>query len=255
MNSNCFFLTGNHPQAVAKPLRGHCCLGCAVQLYRFSPRKTNQPPVIAIVIIGSTALITGLNFFPEVLATFRWNRGITGRRVVADGDAAFRPGLRLVASCVNGVAAVVFAPLAERLYREEIVGTLLYSGSARLRFSATSESEQRGVIAWYCRSDRRVVCLHALHRQELSRRAQLFAICGIAGAIVLWLLRDVHGPPTVLRILLAVVMTILLARHRTEVNGFKGCSSRRGQGPEAGNRKDWELEDLQKKILAFRSRR
>ena len=41
--------------------------GTAVQLYRFSLRKTRPPPVIAMLIIGSTALITGLQFiFPEV---------------------------------------------------------------------------------------------------------------------------------------------------------------------------------------------
>jgi membrane associated rhomboid family serine protease len=48
-----------------------------------------------------------------------------------------------------------------------------------------------------------------LHRQEVSRVAQLFAICGIAEAVVLCLWRDIHGPPTVLGVLLASMMTIL----------------------------------------------
>ncbi|HEX7515684.1 MAG TPA: hypothetical protein VF345_00200 [Chthoniobacterales bacterium] len=50
-------------------------LGCALQLYRFSRGKTRPVPVITLVIIGSTALVTGLQFvFPEVLTALRRNR-------------------------------------------------------------------------------------------------------------------------------------------------------------------------------------
>ena len=37
---------------------------------------------------------------------------------------------------------------------------------------------------------------------------QLFAMCGIAGALALCFWRDIHGPPTILGILLAGIMTI-----------------------------------------------
>src|SRR5688500_10205499 len=49
--------------------------GCTVQLYRFSRNGKYSLPVATILIIGVTALITGLQFvFPEVLADFRRNR-------------------------------------------------------------------------------------------------------------------------------------------------------------------------------------
>jgi uncharacterized membrane protein YhaH (DUF805 family) len=50
--------------------------GCTVLLYRFSLQKTKpSPPIAAMLIIGVTALITGLQFiFPEVLTEFRRNR-------------------------------------------------------------------------------------------------------------------------------------------------------------------------------------
>lgn len=47
-----------------------------------------------------------------------------------------------------------------------------------------------------------------LHGRELSRSAQLFAISGIAGAVALCFWRDIHGPPTVIGILLAGMMII-----------------------------------------------
>jgi hypothetical protein len=44
-------------------------------LYRFTRGKTRPVPVITLVIIGSTALVTGLQFiFPEVLTALRRNR-------------------------------------------------------------------------------------------------------------------------------------------------------------------------------------
>jgi len=50
-------------------------LGCALHLYRFSRGKTRPAPVVTLVIIGSTALVTGLQFvFPEVLTALRRNR-------------------------------------------------------------------------------------------------------------------------------------------------------------------------------------
>ncbi len=49
---------------------------CTVLLYRFSFQNTKpSPPIAAMLIIGVTALITGLQFiFPEVLTEFRRNR-------------------------------------------------------------------------------------------------------------------------------------------------------------------------------------
>jgi len=97
-------------------------LGCALPLYRFSRDKTRPVPVITLVIIGSTALVTGLQFvFPEVLTTLRrnhqallageWWRMVTPLFVHAYGGWH---------ACVNGIAAIIFCPLAERLYGKKL---------------------------------------------------------------------------------------------------------------------------------------
>ena len=94
-------------------------LGCALQLYRFSLRKTKPPPVIAVLIIGFTALITGLQFvFPEVLTALRRNReallaGEWWRMVTPLFVQAYGWGH----ACINGVAAVVIA-----LWRRDFMG-------------------------------------------------------------------------------------------------------------------------------------
>src|ERR1041384_1283909 len=51
-------------------------VSCASFLYRFARERTKPSvPVTAIILIGVTALITGLQFvFPEVLSAFRRNR-------------------------------------------------------------------------------------------------------------------------------------------------------------------------------------
>jgi rhomboid protease GluP len=186
-------------------------LGCAVQLYRFSLWKTRPPPLIAMLIIGSTALITGLQFvYPEVLTAFRrdreallageWWRMVTPLFVQAYG---------LWHACINGVAAVVFCPLAERFYGKRLLALYFIPGVLGQIFgylwspnTAGSSLGIAGVIGG-------LFAFTVLHRHELSRPAQLFAICGIAGAVVLCLWRDIHGPPTVLGVLLASMMTIL----------------------------------------------
>jgi len=48
-----------------------------------------------------------------------------------------------------------------------------------------------------------------LHQQEISKPARIFVISGIAGAIFLCFIRDTHGPPVLIGILLAGIMTIL----------------------------------------------
>ena len=97
-------------------------LGCAFQLYRFSRGKTRPVPVITLVIIGSTALVTGLQFvFPEVLTALRRNREalLAGEwwRMVTP---LFVHAYGWWHACVNGVAAIIFCPLAERLYGKKL---------------------------------------------------------------------------------------------------------------------------------------
>src|SRR5258708_40219485 len=97
-------------------------LGCALQLYRFSRGKTRSVPVITLVIIGSTALVTGLQFvFPEVLTALRRNR----EALLAGGGGRLGTPLFLHAAgrgrgCVHRVAAVLFLPPAGKLFGQEV---------------------------------------------------------------------------------------------------------------------------------------
>src|SRR5258708_34438925 len=99
-------------------------LGCALQLYRFSRGKTRSVPVITLVIIGSTALVTGLQFvFPEVLTALRRNReallaGEWGRI----GTAPFLHSHARWAACGTGVSAGEFCPPSGRAFCGKAVG-------------------------------------------------------------------------------------------------------------------------------------
>jgi len=185
--------------------------GTAVQLYRFSLRKTRPPPVIAMLIIGSTALITGLQFiFPEVLTAFRrdreallageWWRMVTPLFVQAYGWWH---------GCINGVAAVIFCPLAERLYGKKLLALYFIPGVLGEIFAYFWSPNAAGSSLGIAGVTGGLFAFTLFHRQELSRSAQLFAVCGIAGAVVLCLCRDIHGPPTILGVLFASLMTIL----------------------------------------------
>ena len=186
-------------------------VGVARQLYRFSSRKAKRPPIIAMLIIGVTALITGSQFvFPEVLAVFRRDRqallaGEWWRMVMP----LFVQAYGWWHACINGVAAVVFCPLAERLYGKKLLVLYFVPGVVGEIFgylwgpnTAGSSLGIAGVIG-------SLFVFALLHRQELTRSAQLFAICGTAGAVVLCFWRDIHGPPTILGVVLGSMMTIL----------------------------------------------
>jgi hypothetical protein len=96
--------------------------GCVVQLYRFSRNRKHSLPVATILIIGTTALVTGLQFvFPEVLTEFRRNREalLAGEwwRMVTP---LFVQWAGWPHACANGVAAVFLCPLAERFYGKRL---------------------------------------------------------------------------------------------------------------------------------------
>lgn len=185
-------------------------LGCAVQLYRFSRRKKNRVPIVTILIIGSTALVTGLQFiFPEVLSALRRNR-----EALLAGDwwrmvtPLFVQAYGAWHACVNGVAAIIFCPVAERLYGKRLWALYFIPGVVGQIFgylwrpyTAGSSLGIVGVIGG-------LFAFALWHRREASGAAQVFAICGIAGAVALCFWRDIHGPPTVLGFALASIMII-----------------------------------------------
>ncbi len=185
-------------------------LGCALQLYRFSRCKTRSVPVITLVIIGSTALVTGLQFvFPEVLTALRRNREalLAGEwwRMVTP---LFVHAYGWWHACVNGVAAIIFCPLAERLYGKRLWALYFIPGVVGQIFGYLWSPNTAGSSLGIAGVMGGLFTFVVLHRRDLSGSAQLFAMCGIAGAVALCFWRDIHGPPTVLGILLAGIMTI-----------------------------------------------
>ena len=182
--------------------------GTAIQLYRFSAGKRKSPPVIAMLIIGSTALITGLQFvFPEVLTALRRNREalLAGEwwRMVTP---LFVHAYGWWHACVNGVAAVVFCPLAERLYGKKLLALYFIPGVLGQIFGYLWSPNTAGSSLGLAGVTGGLFVFALFHRHELSRSARLFAICGIAGAVVLCLCRDIHGPPTILGVFLASIL-------------------------------------------------
>jgi membrane associated rhomboid family serine protease len=191
-------------------------LGCALQLYRFSRGQTRRVPVISLVIIGATALVTGLQFvFPEVLTALRRNREalLAGEwwRMVTP---LFVQAYGWWHACVNGVAAIIFFPVAERLYGKKLWALYFIPGVVGQIFGYWWSPNAAGSSLGIAGVMGGLFAFAVLHRRELSGSAQLFALCGIAGAIALCFSRDIHGPPTVLGILLAGMITILEVAHR-----------------------------------------
>jgi len=185
--------------------------GCAAHLYRHSRNTKHSLPIVAILIIGVTALITGLQFiFPEVLAGFRRNREalLAGEwwRMVTP---LFVQALGWKQCFINGAAAVIVCPLAERLYGKRLVILYFVSGVLGEIFgyvwspnSAGSSLGIAGVVGG-------LFAYAFLHRREVSTQAHILATLGFVAAVVLCFSRDTHGPPILIGALLASSMTML----------------------------------------------
>ena len=201
--------------------------GCVVQLYRSSRKVKHSPPVVAIVIIGVTALITGLQFpFPEVLADFRRNR-----EALAAGEwwrmvtPLFVQSFGWWQCCINGVAAIIVCPLAERFYGRRLLLLYFIPGILGEIFgylwspnSAGSSLGIAGVVG-------SLFAFSMFHRQEVSRAIYIFAIFGIAGAVAMCFSRDTHGPPILVGVLLASMMMILWPNKSPEPTAVGAVSS------------------------------
>ena len=184
-------------------------LGCAFQLYRFSRGQTRPVPVVTLIIIGSTALLTGLQFvFPEVLTALRRNReallaGEWWRMVTPLFVQAYGWGQ----ACVNGVAAIIFCPLSERFYGKKLWALYFIPGVAGQIFGYMWSPDMAGSSLGISGVMGGLFAFVVWHRRELSGSALVFAMGGMAGAIALCFWRDIHGPPTILGILLASMMS------------------------------------------------
>jgi membrane associated rhomboid family serine protease len=202
--------------------------GGTVQLYRFTLQRTkSQLPITAILIIGVTALVTGLQFvFPEVLTAFRrnreallageWWRMVTPLFVQASGWWQ---------SCINGAGAVFVCPLAENIYGKRLLALYFVPGILGEIFAYRWDPTGAGSSLAIAGVMGGLFAFTFFYRSGNSRSARIFSIFGIAAAVVLSFSRDNHGPPILVGVLLASVMMILRPVSQGGANGRQPFSS------------------------------
>jgi rhomboid protease GluP len=191
---------------------------CTAYLYRYRLRDLDSRlPALSIAIIAVTAVITGLQFvFPEILSEFRrnwdglrageWWRIVTPLFVQPSGWS----------QCLfNGAFAVVFLPVAERLYRRGLLALYFVPGvlcqAINYAWSPDGGGSSTGVFGVI--GGLLVYVLH--NRQALPLRYVLLAISGLCAAGVLSFVKDGHGPA----LLAGALMASLLPFWRLPVLG------------------------------------
>jgi len=185
--------------------------GCAVQLHRFSRNRKRSLPIVTILIIGVTGLITGLQFvFPEVLAALRRNpealRAGEWWRMVTP---LFVQWAGWPHACANGVGGILLCPLAERFYGKRILALYFVPGILGEIFAYQWSPNGAGSSLGLAGVLGSLFAFTFFHRSEISRSACMFSIVGIAGAVVMCFNHDTHGPPILIGVLLASIMTKL----------------------------------------------
>jgi rhomboid protease GluP len=186
---------------------------CAIRLYCIPSGKTRAwLPVLSILIIGITSLVTTLQFFfPEILSELRrngpamrageWWRMITPLFVQADGWK----------QCwFNGITALIFLPLAEKFHGKKVLALYFVSGIAGEISKYTWDPDTTGagsslaifgvmggLLTFVCR-----------HRRELPQMTMVSAMVAFGGAIVLSFLQDSHGFSLLVGFLLMIVLPV-----------------------------------------------
>jgi len=185
---------------------------CATYLY-WSSLQRGRPStyIVTILIIVVTALISGFQFvFPEILSGLRRNRealmaGEWWRMVTP----LFVQAAGWKQCFFNGVGALVFCPLAERLYGKRLLALYFVSGVLGEVFAYKWSPYGAGSSLGIAGVMGGLFAFTLLHRQKIPKFVSIFGIYGLIGAGVLCVCQDNHGPPVVIGALLASLMTIL----------------------------------------------
>jgi membrane associated rhomboid family serine protease len=196
-------------------------VGCAICLYRFAKRPKRSPAIVSALIIGMTALTTSLQFvFPEILRAFRrnpeallageWWRVVTPLFVQSNG-------LRQCAG--NGVAAIIFLPLAELFYGKRLWALYFIPGVTGEVFAYVWGLDGAGSSLGIAGVMGSVFALAFLYQRELPGLVPIAAMFGLIAAVVLCFCGGSHGPPMLIGLLLASTMTRLWPNHKLEQNG------------------------------------
>jgi rhomboid protease GluP len=190
---------------------GITAVGCSICLYRFTRRPKRSPAAVSALIMGMTALTTGLQFvFPEILTAFRrnseallageWWRMVTPLFVQSNG----------LRQCVgNGVAAIIFLPLAERLYGKRLWVLYFVPGVAGEVFAYAWGKDGAGSSLGIAGVMGSLFAFTFLYRRELAGPTYIAAMFGFTAAVVLCLCQGTHGPPVLMGVLLTSLLTML----------------------------------------------
>ena len=188
-----------------------CAFGCACRLYLgLRGAVTPRFPVASLALISVTVLITSLQFlFPEILEALRrngpalrsgeWWRMVTPLFVQADG---------WVQCVVNGIAALIFLPLGEKLYGKKMLAFYFIPGVVGEIVAYTRHSHGAGSSLGICGVIGGIFAFTWIHCAEQPRFTVVLAIAGLCAAVVLSFCLDFHGPPILAGALLAVAMRL-----------------------------------------------
>lgn len=183
---------------------------CTIHLYRRSGEVMKPLPIASILIIGVTALISGLAFlFPQMLSDFRrnsdalwageWWRLVTPLFVQAYGWP----------QCVyNGLAALFLLPLAEQFFGKRLLALYFVSGiigSALIYALEPSVNGGGSSIAIYGVMGGLFIFAFR-HRREFPRSTIGFVISGLCPSVFLAFRHDFHGTGILTGALLACMM-------------------------------------------------
>lgn len=183
-------------------------VACTAGLYRL-PATANRPlPIASILLIGITAVITALQFpFPEILAAFRrnpealkigeWWRMVTPLFVQADG---------WIQCLGNGITALIFCPLVEKLYGQRMLAFYFIPGVAGEIVGYMQNSHGAGSSLGIGGVMGGLFGFALMHHLKGFRYGIVLGIAGLCGAIILTLCGDRHGPPILVGALLGSIM-------------------------------------------------
>jgi membrane associated rhomboid family serine protease len=183
--------------------------GCSIHLYRFaSATSSPRPPIAAICLIGTTALITALQFiFPEILSEFRrnpaalrageWWRVVTPLFVQAEG---------WIQAGINGVGALIFLPLGEKLYGKRFLVLYFVSGLVGEIAGYFWNPDGAGSSVGIAGVIGALFVFAYVHQKEVRGPMRVLALAGLCGAALLIFSPDLHGPPILAGALLGSLM-------------------------------------------------
>jgi membrane associated rhomboid family serine protease len=191
---------------LANLLLAVAAFGCAACLYRFASEKTRAVvPIATLSLIGVTAVITGLQFvFPEVLTALRRNREalLAGEwwRMVTP---LFVQAAGRIQVFINGILMIALFPLTERLYGKRLLALYFIPGVLGEIFGYLWRPDFAGSSLGIAGVMGGLFAFAFVRRHEVSKAASGFAIAGVTAAVTLCLIRDTHGPPVLVGVLLA----------------------------------------------------